>query len=255
MPCGCVLLNISKSPASIFYFNWRKACCVGLEMIAVFGLCQFPGFMFWITREYIETAHVLVGLIGKCQHALHIYRPCFGIIIPMNKSLVFKTRANWKNSGWRGRWSPIVFRCPKYLRTHRIHAAFAGCSKDVDCCILLPPYQCWSVLSSSFLHAGSVPCILVVSYFFFKLPQNFAVASACSRGHGIFNNDVTVVHPEVPIILLSTRNDLPLLRSFNFVALLFAVEGFPGMSVCALLGIIVVAIVRAMVAAIVCCSI
>jgi hypothetical protein len=50
---------------------------------------------------------------------------------------------------------------------------------------------------------------------------------------------------------LNTRSGFPLLRSFNFTVLLLAVEGLPGISLCALSGIIVGAIV----AAIVFCSI
>jgi hypothetical protein len=51
---------------------------------------------------------------------------------------------------------------------------------------------------------------------------------------------------------LNTRNGFPLDRSFNFEALLFAVEGFPGMSLWALL--LLLAIVGTIVGTIPFCS-
>src|ERR1051326_808673 len=80
--------------------------------------------------------------------------------------------------------------------------------------------------------------------------KKFAVASACSAGTAFLITMYPLVIQNFQSSSLRTRNGLPLLRSFNFVALLLAVDGLPGMSLCAFSGTIVPAIVVAIVS---CC--
>ena len=99
------------------------------------------------------------------------------------------------------------------------------------------------VPASSFIFISALGAVYHVSLLLGSFSSNShkkaAVASACSRGTAFLITIYPLCFQKVQSSSLNTRSGLPFVRSFKLVALLFAVEGFPGMSLCALLGTIV----------------
>src|ERR1043166_8797537 len=111
------------------------------------------------------------------------------------------------------------------------------------------------VFVSSFIFISARGCVYQVSGSFGSFSSNshkkFAVVNACSFGTAFLITMYPLLIQNFQSSSLNTRRGCPLLLSFNLTALLFAVDGLPGISLCAFSGIIVGAIV----AAIVFCSI
>ncbi len=75
-----------------FHLNELKTRGIWFVMIAVFGLGEFPGIIGPVQfRDALKAAHVFIRLIGQGQDTLHILGFCFGIVVPVNKSFVFKS--------------------------------------------------------------------------------------------------------------------------------------------------------------------
>src|SRR6476620_7537712 len=103
------------------------------------------------------------------------------------------------------------------------------------------------VLVSSFIFISARGCVYQVSGSFGSFSSNshkkFAVANACSLGTAFLMTIYPLFLQKFQSSSLNTRSGFPLLLSFSLTALLFAVDGLPGISLCAFSGIIVGAIV------------
>src|SRR4051812_14124898 len=98
------------------------------------------------------------------------------------------------------------------------------------------------VLVNSFIFISALGGAYHVSGSFGSLSSNshkkLASLSACSFGTAFFITTYPFVSQNCQSSSLSIFSGFPLLRSFSFTLLLLAVEGLPGMSLCALLTIV-----------------
>ena len=70
---------------------------IGFVMIAVFRLGQLPRIVSAIQFGHtLKSSHIFIGLIGQRKNTLHILRFGVGVVVPVNKTFVFKPRTNRK---------------------------------------------------------------------------------------------------------------------------------------------------------------
>ena len=169
-----------------------KTSYIGFETISVFRLRQFPSIksakQLWNT---LKTTHIFVGLVGQSQHALYVLWFCFGVIVPVDKSFVFKSRPKRKIK------ICTVNRYPKFFGSPNIRKGIMNSLHLAVIPKVLVVIHFNHTCASEFfhLHLGTwcgVPSAWVIRRFFFKFPNKIGSLKCLFSWYCILDNYVSI---------------------------------------------------------------
>ena len=175
-------------------------------------ICALPGALELLARR---DAKRLAALVGEGEDALHVDGLHFRVVVPMDEAGLMKTGADGEVQIGPVNGHPEFFRAPNVHEGIIDTGVLAVVPKQLMV-INLDHSGVGQLLHLDFGPRRGVPGGRVSRVFFFELPQEISGAGCLFFRHGVFHDDIAVVHPKCPVFFRKHPKGLAVVAVVQF---------------------------------------